>query len=88
MIDRLSHWQLNPRESLKKAALLNQVYLLNNPFTFQSMEKHSAYVAIIRLGFEIPKTWLIPPKAYPRQGRLPAHGSQVLRHVQLAGAYR
>ena len=65
VIDRLSHWQLNPREWLKKAALLNQVYLLNNPFTFQSMEKHSAYVAMIRLGFEIPKTWLIPPKAYP-----------------------
>ena len=29
------------------------------------MEKHSAYVAMICLGFEIPKTWLIPPKAYP-----------------------
>ncbi len=65
IIDRLSHWQLNPREWLKKAALINGVYLLNNPFTFQSMEKHSAYCAMIRLGFHIPKTWLIPPKAYP-----------------------
>jgi hypothetical protein len=65
VIERLSHWQLNPREWLKQAALLDDVYLLNSPFTFQSMEKHSAYVAMIRLGFDIPKTWLIPPKAYP-----------------------
>jgi hypothetical protein len=25
-------------------------YLLNSPFTFQSMEKHSAYCAMLRLG--------------------------------------
>ena len=88
VIDRLSHWQLNPREWLKKAALLDQVYLLNNPFTFQSMEKHSAYVAMIRLGFYIPKTWLIPPKSYPDERWLPAHRQQVLRHVRPAGAHR
>ncbi|MEM7347492.1 MAG: hypothetical protein AAF485_24900, partial [Chloroflexota bacterium] len=38
---------------------------LNNPFTFQSMEKHSAYCAMIRLGLNIPETWLIPPKNGP-----------------------
>jgi len=65
VVDRLGHWQLNPREWLKKAALFNGVYLLNNPFTFQSMEKHSAYVAMMRLGLHVPKTWLIPLKAYP-----------------------
>jgi hypothetical protein len=65
VVDRLGHWQVNPREWLKKAAMFNQVYLLNNPFTFQSMEKHSAYVAMMRLGLHIPKTWLIPLKAYP-----------------------
>ena len=62
VIDRLAYWHVNPREWLKKAALLNNVYLLNNPFTFQSMEKHSAYCAMIRLGLNIPDTWLIPPK--------------------------
>jgi hypothetical protein len=36
--------------------------MLNNPFTFQSMEKHSAYCAMIRLGLPIPDTWLIPAK--------------------------
>lgn len=65
VIDRLAYWHFNPREWLKKAALLNGVYLLNNPFTFQSMEKHSAYCATIRLGFNIPDTWLIPTKQGP-----------------------
>ncbi len=65
VVDRLGHWQLNPREWLKKVALFNGVYLLNNPFTFQSMEKHSAYVAMMRLGLHVPKTWLIPLKTYP-----------------------
>ncbi len=65
VIDRLSYWHFNPREWLKKAVLLNGVYLLNNPFSFQSMEKHSAYCAMIRLGFNIPETWLIPSKGGP-----------------------
>jgi hypothetical protein len=65
VIDRLAYWHFNPREWLKKAALMNGVYLLNNPFTFQSMEKHSAYCAMIRLGLNIPDTWLIPAKAGP-----------------------
>ncbi|NJN81462.1 MAG: hypothetical protein HC802_03715 [Caldilineaceae bacterium] len=65
VIDRLAYWHQNPREWLKKAALVNGVYLLNNPFTFQSMEKHSAYCAMIRLGLNIPETWMIPPKSGP-----------------------
>ena len=65
VIDRLAYWHYQPREWLKKAALINRTYLLNNPFTFQSMEKHSAYCAMIRLGLNIPETWLIPPKAPP-----------------------
>ena len=43
-----------PREWLKKIALMNDVYLLNNPFTFQAMEKHSAYCAMMRLGLKVP----------------------------------
>ena len=49
VIDRLSWWYDVPREWLKKIALMNDVYLLS-PFTFQSMEKHSAYCAGMRLG--------------------------------------
>ena len=65
VIDRLSYWHTNPREWLKKATLVDRVYLLNNPFTFQSMEKHAAYCAMIRLGLHIPDTWLIPTKQGP-----------------------
>src|SRR5690349_5566403 len=48
VIDRLAYWYYHPREWLKKVALMDDVYLLNSPFTFQSMEKHSAYCAMLR----------------------------------------
>ena len=62
VIDRLAHWYYHPREWLKKVALMDDVYLLNSPFTFQSMEKHSAYCALIRLGMKVPETVLVPYK--------------------------
>ncbi|MBK8470569.1 MAG: hypothetical protein IPL45_12575 [Actinomycetales bacterium] len=62
VIDRLAHWYYHPREWLKKAALVNGTYLLNSPFTFQSMEKHSAYCAMLRLGLNVPRTVLVPYK--------------------------
>ncbi|HEV2371122.1 MAG TPA: hypothetical protein VGS19_03040 [Streptosporangiaceae bacterium] len=61
-IDRLAYWYYHPREWLKKAALMDGVYLLNSPFTFQSMEKHAAYCAMIRLGLKVPETVLVPYK--------------------------
>jgi hypothetical protein len=51
-----------PREWLKKVALMDSVYLLNSPFTFQSMEKHAAYCAMLRLGLKVPETVLVPYK--------------------------
>jgi len=48
---------------------MDDVYLLNNPFTFQAMEKHSAYCAMIRLGIRVPETWLIPHKVPPASER-------------------
>ncbi len=62
VIDRLAHWYYHPREWLKKIALMDDVYLLNSPFTFQSMEKHSAYCAMMRLGMKVPETVLVPYK--------------------------
>ena len=62
VIDRLAHWYYHPREWLKKAALVDRTYLLNSPFTFQSMEKHSAYCAMLRLGLKVPRTVLVPYK--------------------------
>src|SRR5690349_21575412 len=61
-IDRLAYWYYHPREWLKKIALMDGVYLLNSPFTFQSMEKHAAYCAMMRLGLKVPETVLVPFK--------------------------
>jgi hypothetical protein len=69
VIDRLAWWYHLPREWLKKIALMDDVYLLNSPFTFQAMEKHAAYCAMIRLGLKVPATWLIPHKLPPRSLR-------------------
>ncbi|MGH3012130.1 MAG: hypothetical protein ACRDMY_09870, partial [Gaiellaceae bacterium] len=69
VIDRLSWWYDLPREWLKKIALLDDAYLLNNPFTFQAMEKHAAYCAMIRLGLHVPETWLLPHKLPPDNPR-------------------
>src|SRR3954468_1881295 len=63
VIDRLAWWYDLPRAWLKKISLMDDVYLLNNPFTFQAMEKHSAYCAMIRLGLKVPQTWMVPHKA-------------------------
>jgi len=69
VIDRLAWWYDLPRAWLKKIALMDDVYLLNNPFTFQSMEKHSAYCAMMRLGLRVPDTWIVPHKVPPENPR-------------------
>ncbi|HEU4542315.1 MAG TPA: hypothetical protein VFR23_14390 [Jiangellaceae bacterium] len=65
VIDRLAYWYYHPREWLKKIALMDDVYLLNSPFTFQAMEKHAAYCAMMRLGLKVPDTVLVPFKNPP-----------------------
>jgi hypothetical protein len=69
VIDRLGWWYDLPREWLKKISLMDDVYLLNNPFTFQAMEKHSAYCAMMRLGLKVPETWMVPHKVPPENPR-------------------
>jgi hypothetical protein len=64
IIDRLTHWYLPTREWIKKAVVMDGVYVFNNPWTIQSMEKQTTYCAMMRLGFPIPETWMIPPKEY------------------------
>ena len=63
VIDRLTHWFHTSREWIKKI-VLDGSYTLNNPWATQSMEKHTTYVAMMKLGLPIPKTFMIPPKEY------------------------
>jgi hypothetical protein len=69
VIDRLAYWYYHPREWLKKIAIMDDVYLLNSPYTFQSMEKHAAYCAMIRLGLKVPDTVLVPYKNPPENAK-------------------
>ena len=64
VIDRLTHWYPMRREWIKKAVIMDDVYVFNNPWAVQSMEKLTTYAGMIRLGFPIPETWLIPPQSY------------------------
>ena len=64
VLDRLTHWYHTSREWIKKAVVMNDLYVLNNPWSIQANEKHTSYAAMMRLGFPIPDTWLLPPKEY------------------------
>ncbi|MEZ6017425.1 MAG: hypothetical protein R3F49_20090 [Planctomycetota bacterium] len=64
VIDRLTHWYASTREWIKKAVVMDDLYVFNNPWSVQSMEKQTTYCAMMRLGMPIPDTWLVPPKEY------------------------
>ena len=83
VIDRLAYWYYHPREWLKKAALTDDVYLLNSPFTFQSMEKHAAYCAMMRLGLHVPDTVLVPFKNPPEHAKYAYTAEQYNRSFDL-----
>jgi hypothetical protein len=64
VIDRLTHWLNSSREWIKKAVIMDDLYVFNNPWSVQSMEKATSYAAMIHLGLPVPETWLVPPKEY------------------------
>lgn len=64
VIDRLTHWYHTSREWIKKSIVSDDLYVFNSPWTLQSMEKQTSYCAMMRLGFPVPETWMIPPKEY------------------------
>src|SRR5512133_2705187 len=84
VIDRLAWWYDLPRAWLKKVMLMDDVYLMNNPFTFQAMEKHSAYCALMRMGMKVPDTWLVPYKQPPADERFAYTAERYNRPFDLA----
>ena len=64
VVDRLTHWLHTSREWIKKSIIMDGLYVFNNPWSVQSMEKCTTYCAMMQLGLPIPDTWLIPPKTY------------------------
>jgi hypothetical protein len=70
VLDRLTHWYMPTREWVKKAIVMDDLYVLNNPWSIQANEKHTTYAAMMRLGVPVPTTWMIPPKDYEPQNDL------------------
>ncbi|MCP3981914.1 MAG: hypothetical protein GY716_21640 [bacterium] len=64
VIDRLTHWFHTSREWIKKSVIMDGLYVFNNPWSVQSMEKATSYAAMMQLGLPVPETWLVPPKEY------------------------
>jgi len=64
VVDRLTHWYSVSREWIKKSILMDDLYVFNNPWSIQAMEKHTTYAAMMALGLPVPETWMIPPKEY------------------------
>jgi hypothetical protein len=81
VVDRLTHWYHTSREWIKKAILMDGLYVFNNPWSVQSMEKHTSYCAMMALGLPIPDTWMIPPKSY--EGDLPDLKPTLHRYAKL-----
>ncbi len=64
VVDRLTHWYHTSREWIKKAIVMDDLYVFNNPWSVQANEKHTSYCAMMALGMPIPDTWMVPPKTY------------------------
>jgi hypothetical protein len=79
VIDRLTHWYHISREWIKKAVVLDGLYVFNNPWSIQANEKHTTYAAMIRLGLKIPDTWMVPPKSYEKAADLKSTLEQYAR---------
>jgi hypothetical protein len=85
VLDRLTHWFHTSREWIKKIVIMDGAYVLNNPWSLQSMEKHTSYAAMMRLGLPIPDTWLIPPKEHLPSEDLAPTLERYAQHFDLPG---
>jgi hypothetical protein len=83
VVDRLTHWYFTSREWIKKAVVLNDTYVFNNPWSIQANEKHTSYCAMMRLGLNVPDTWMLPPKAYEHMADLQPTLSRYARYFDL-----
>jgi hypothetical protein len=64
IVDRISH-EVEYYRGFLKYAVLNGTYVINNPFWWTADDKFFNYALMARLGVAIPRTVLLPQKAYP-----------------------
>ena len=65
IVDRISH-EVEYYRGFLKLAVLNGTYVINNPFWWTADDKFFNYAVMSRLGVAIPRTVLLPQKAYPQ----------------------
>jgi hypothetical protein len=85
VVDRLTHWYMVSREWIKKSVVMDGLYVFNNPWAIQSMEKHTTYAAMMKLGLPVPDTWLVPPKEYEHKPDLQPTLERYARLFDLGG---
>ena len=64
IVDRISH-EIEYYRGYLKHAVLEGTYVINNPFWWTADDKFFNYAVAAKLGIAIPKTVLLPQKAYP-----------------------
>ena len=65
IVDRISH-EVEYYRGFLKLAVLSGTYVINNPFWWTADDKFFNYALMARLGVAIPRTVLLPQKAYPQ----------------------
>ncbi|HMO13389.1 MAG TPA: hypothetical protein PKD64_06105 [Pirellulaceae bacterium] len=83
VVDRVTHWYHASREWIKKSILMDDLYVYNNPWAIQSMEKQTTYCAMAKLGLPVPDTWMIPQKSYQHHDDLTAMLNRYARYFDL-----
>src|ERR1044072_8087681 len=64
IVDRISH-EVEYFRAYLKHAVLEGTYVINNPFWWTADDKFFNYSVAARLGVAVPKTVVLPQKAYP-----------------------
>jgi hypothetical protein len=64
IVDRISH-EVDFYRGYLKHAVLRGTYVINNPFWWSADDKFFNYSVVSRLGVAVPRTVLLPQKAYP-----------------------
>ena len=79
IVDRISHEVEYYRGALKHA-VLQGVYVINNPFWWTADDKFFNYSVMAKLGVAIPRTVLLPQKGYPSDVDLTAESLRNLEY--------
>jgi len=79
IVDRISH-EVEYYRAMLKHAVLEGAYVINNPFWWTADDKFFNYSVAARIGVAVPKTVVLPQKAYPADIDLTAESLHNLGH--------